>query len=87
MVNSPRKLAEKEVMEIVLFSQSGHDTGPANQKLAPVLLNLTAFTPCLTGLVDYPFTSRHEGPGFNPHGGAYVKPGLYNNIVLYSYIQ
>ncbi len=30
--------------------------------------NLTAFTPCLTGPVDYPFASHHEGPGFNPQG-------------------
>jgi hypothetical protein len=28
--------------------------------------NLTAFTPCLTGPVDYPFAARHEGPGFKP---------------------
>ncbi len=33
--------------------------------------NLTAFTPCLTGLADYPFASLHEGPGFNPQGGTY----------------
>ncbi len=38
--------------------------------------NLTAFIPCLAGPVDYPFTSRHEGPGFNPQGGTYVKPGF-----------
>jgi hypothetical protein len=30
--------------------------------------NLTAFTPCLTGPVDYPFASHHEEPGFNPQG-------------------
>ncbi len=35
--------------------------------------NLTVFTPCLTGPVDYPFASHHEGPGFNPQGGTYVK--------------
>jgi hypothetical protein len=29
---------------------------------------LTAFTPCLTGPVDYPFASCHEEPRFNPHG-------------------
>ncbi len=29
---------------------------------------LTAFTLCLTGPVDYPFASRHEGPRFSPHG-------------------
>ncbi len=38
--------------------------------------NLTAFTPCLTGPVDYPFAPRHEGPGFNPQGNIYVKPGF-----------
>ncbi len=31
--------------------------------------NLTAFTSCLTGPVDYPFASRLEGPRFNPQGG------------------
>jgi hypothetical protein len=30
--------------------------------------NLTAFTPCLTGPVDYLLASRHEGPGFNSQG-------------------
>ncbi len=33
--------------------------------------NLTACIPFLTGPVDYPFASRHEGPGFNPQGGTY----------------
>jgi hypothetical protein len=37
--------------------------------------NLTAFTPCLTSPVDYPFASRHEGPRFNPRGGTYMKTG------------
>ncbi len=31
--------------------------------------NLTTFTPCLTGPVDYPFASCHEGLGFKPQGG------------------
>ncbi len=35
--------------------------------------NLTAFTQCLTGPVDYPFVSCHEGPGFNLQGDSYVK--------------
>jgi hypothetical protein len=35
--------------------------------------NLTTFTPCLTGPVDYPFASCHEGPEFNPQGVAYVE--------------
>ncbi len=26
--------------------------------------NLTSFSPCLTGPVDYQFASRHKGPGF-----------------------
>ncbi len=26
--------------------------------------NLTSFSPCLTGPVDYPFASCHKGPGF-----------------------
>jgi hypothetical protein len=37
--------------------------------------NLTSFTPCLTGPVDYPFASCHEGPGFNSQGGTCVKLG------------
>ncbi len=40
--------------------------------------NLTSFSPCLTGPVDYPFASRHKGPGFKSLGGVlmYVKPGF-----------
>jgi hypothetical protein len=38
--------------------------------------NLTSFSPCLTGPVDYPFASRHKGRGFKTHGGTYVKPGF-----------
>ncbi len=38
--------------------------------------NLTSFSPCLTGPVDYPFASRHKGPGFKPQGDTYVKPGF-----------
>ncbi len=36
--------------------------------------NLTSFSPCLTGPVDYPFASRHKGPRFKTPGGPYVKP-------------
>jgi hypothetical protein len=37
--------------------------------------NLTSFSPCLTGPVDYPFASHYKGPGFkSPRGGTYVKP-------------
>jgi hypothetical protein len=31
----------------------------------------------LTGPMGQPFASRHEGPGFNPQGGTYMKPGFY----------
>jgi hypothetical protein len=31
--------------------------------------NLTSFSPCLTGLVDYPFASHHKGPRFKSLGG------------------
>ncbi len=31
--------------------------------------NLTSFSPCLTGPVDYLFASCHKGPGSNPLGG------------------
>jgi hypothetical protein len=37
--------------------------------------NLTAFIHSLTGPVDYPFASHHEGP-VNPQRGTYVKPGF-----------
>jgi hypothetical protein len=36
--------------------------------------NLTAFIHSSTGPVIHPFASRHEGPGFNPQGGTYLKP-------------
>ncbi len=38
--------------------------------------NLTPFSPCLTGPVDYLFPSHHKGPGFNHQGGTCVKPGF-----------
>jgi hypothetical protein len=31
--------------------------------------NLTSFSPCLTGPVDYPFASHHKEPGFKTPGG------------------
>jgi hypothetical protein len=31
--------------------------------------NLTSFSPCLTGPVDYLFASRHNGPRFKSPGG------------------
>ncbi len=43
--------------------------------------NLTAFIPCLTGPVDYSFAFHHQGPGFNPQGGTYVKPGFPVSVV------
>ncbi len=39
--------------------------------------NLTAFKHSFnTGPVVHPFASRHEGPGFNPQGGTYMKLGF-----------
>jgi hypothetical protein len=38
--------------------------------------NLTAFTHSSTGPVAHPSASPHEGPGFNPQGDTYVKPGF-----------
>jgi hypothetical protein len=35
--------------------------------------NLASFSPCLTGPVDYPFASRHKGPGFKSPGGHLCK--------------
>ncbi len=45
--------------------------------------NLTAFIPCHSGPVDYPFASRHERPGFNPQGGTYPSLGRHaNNLII-----
>jgi hypothetical protein len=38
--------------------------------------NITWFSPCLTGPVDYLFASRHKGFRFKFPGGTYVKPGF-----------
>jgi hypothetical protein len=38
--------------------------------------NLTSFSPCLTGPVDYPFASHHKGPGFKSTGGYLCKTGI-----------
>ncbi len=38
--------------------------------------NLTLFKHSSTVPVVYPFASRHEGPGFSPQGGTYVKSGF-----------
>ncbi len=48
--------------------------------------NRTAFIHSSTGPVVHPFTSHHEGPGFNPQWGTYVKPGLdspVSNVLLH----
>jgi hypothetical protein len=38
--------------------------------------NLTSFSPCLTGPVDYLFASRHKGPRFKSHGGYLCETGI-----------
>jgi hypothetical protein len=38
--------------------------------------NLTLYSPCLTGPVDYLFASRHKGPRFKSSGSTYVKQGF-----------
>jgi hypothetical protein len=38
--------------------------------------NLTTFSPCLTGPVDYPFASGHKGPGFKSPGGYFCETGI-----------
>jgi hypothetical protein len=38
--------------------------------------NLTSFSPCLTGPVDYPFASRHKGPGFKTPRGDLCETGI-----------
>jgi hypothetical protein len=41
--------------------------------------------PCLTGSVDYPFASRHKGPGFKTPGG-YLCGTRILQLVLTCYI-
>ncbi len=43
--------------------------------------NLTEFVHSSTGPVVYLFASHHEGPGFNPQGGTYVKPDSPVSVV------
>jgi hypothetical protein len=38
--------------------------------------NLTSFSPQLTDPVDYPFASRHKGPGFKSPGGYLCETGI-----------
>jgi hypothetical protein len=38
--------------------------------------NLTSFSPCLTGPVDYLFVSRHKGPRFKSPGGYLCETGI-----------
>ncbi len=38
--------------------------------------NLTSFSSCLTGPVDYPFASRHKGPGFKSPRGYLCETGI-----------
>jgi hypothetical protein len=52
---------------------------PETSLYNPVLwraCNLTSFSPCLTGPVDYPFASRHKGPGFKSSGGYLCETGI-----------
>ncbi len=38
--------------------------------------NLTSFSPCLTGPVDYLFASCHKGPRFKSPGGYFCETGI-----------
>jgi hypothetical protein len=38
--------------------------------------NLTSFSPCLTGPVDYLFAFRHKGPRFKSPGGYLCETGI-----------
>jgi hypothetical protein len=38
--------------------------------------NLTSFSLCLTGPVDYPIASRHKGSGFKSPGGYLCETGI-----------
>jgi hypothetical protein len=39
--------------------------------------NLTSFSQCLTGPVDYLFASHHKGPGFKSPGGFLCETGIF----------
>ncbi len=45
--------------------------------------NLTSFSPCLTGPVDYPFASRHKGPGFKSPGGYLCETRIFLLVLSY----
>ncbi len=52
--------------------------------------NLTSFSPCLTGPVDYLFASRQKGPRFKSPGGYLCETGIlllalsrYNSHIFY----
>jgi hypothetical protein len=47
--------------------------------------NLTSFTPCLTGPVDYPLASHHKGPRFKSPGGYLSETGILQ-LALSRYI-
>ncbi len=47
--------------------------------------NLTSFSPCLTGPLDYPFASRHKEPGFKSPGRYLCEIGILL-LVLPRYI-
>jgi hypothetical protein len=52
---------------ILIFFEFGFKLAEILKKLILGLFracNLTAFTPCLIGSVDYQFASHHEGPRF-----------------------
>ncbi len=50
-----------------------------------IACNLTSFSPCLTGPVNYPFASRHKGSGLKTPGGDLCKTGILL-LVLSRYI-
>ncbi len=47
-----------------------------NMKVLWRACNLTSFSPCLTGPVDYPFASSHKGPGLKSPGGYLCETGI-----------
>jgi hypothetical protein len=54
--------------------------------------NLTSFSPCLTGPMDYLFASHHKGPRFKSPGGYLFETGILllvmsrYKVTLYAFI-
>ncbi len=71
------KLHSKVIARNSIFTYIYFNTRlPSEYKVLWRACNLTWFSPCLTGPVDYLFASCHKGLRFISPGGTYVKPGF-----------